>query len=76
VLAHTIGITSVVSCESKEAPVPDETVAPVVVAEPELDTEELAAEVTTQPEDDDPLALAGEPADPPADTGRPEGVGP
>lgn len=38
--------------------------------------EGLAAEVASQPEDEDPLALAGEESDAPVDSGRPEGVGP
>ena len=56
---------------------PDEPIAPAGVVEDELDPEELSFDVATQPEDDDPLALAGgEAADPPTDSGRPEGVGP
>lgn len=58
---------------------PDESIASIAspaVVEAQLDAEELKVDVATQPEDDDPLALAGEPADPPADSGRPEGVGP
>ena len=55
---------------------PDEANVPPTV-EAELDAEELTVDVATQPEDDDPLALAdGDAADPPADSGRPEGVGP
>jgi hypothetical protein len=33
-------------------------------------------DTATQPEDDDPLELAGDPSDPPQDTGRGEGVSP
>ena len=55
---------------------PDEPTAPAVVVDDELDIEEHATDVAMQPEDDDPLAFVGEPAEPPADTGRPEGVGP
>jgi hypothetical protein len=54
--------------------VPEERIAPAVV-EDQLDVETFEL-VATQPEDDDPLALVGDAADPPDDTGRPEGVGP
>lgn len=53
----------------------DEPIASPTVDD-ELHTEELAEDIATQPEDDDPVALTGEAADPPADSGRPEGVGP
>jgi len=57
--------------------VPDESITPPAVVDEELDAEQLTIDVATQPEDDDPLALAGgEAADPPTDSGRPEGVGP
>jgi len=59
-----------------EATVPDEPIAPPAALDDELVAEELTVDVATQPEDEDPLALAGDAADPPADRGRPEGVGP
>ena len=43
---------------------------------PEEPLDAIAVEVTTQAEDADPLALVGGPADPPQDSGRPEGVAP
>jgi hypothetical protein len=56
--------------------VPDDIIAPAVLVEEEIDAEDVANVLATQPEDDDPLALVGEAADAPADTGRAEGVGP
>lgn len=56
---------------------PEEPTPPLIPVDEQSQTEGLTAEdIANQPEDDDPLALAGDEADAPADSGRPEGVGP
>lgn len=49
---------------------------PLVEDVVDVDLELLEADVATQPEDDDPLSLAGDPAVAPEDSGRPEDVVP
>jgi len=49
---------------------------PSIAEEVDVDPELVQADIATQPEDDDPLSLGGEPAEAPEDSGRAEDVAP